>query len=300
MVDDDPHGKLYCLNVYTSDLRDPSWMPAGSARTLRMLEGLPRALPLAAAADKLAAHPQLVARRLLGEVPIAEDGSFNIEVPANIPLELQVLDQRGLAMRSCGWVWTRNHFNQGCVGCHEDGELTPDNTLVAALRQPSLALFPQSELRASVAFDRDVLPIVAAKCVPCHGPQGSPPVLQTGAAAGSVAGLPGPARCAGASGSRLGLGFLCASGPGARTSPLVWHILGQNTSRPWDGPWASRPAKPIPSEPPIVLTQAECQTLIRWIDLGAAFDAGHAAPAAQPLGDARLPADRPDATESRP
>jgi len=61
----------------------------------------------------------------------------------------------------------------------------------------------------------------------------------------------------------------------ARTSPLVWHVLGRNTSRPWDGTAASRPARPIPQGDgkSSVLTVPELQALIRWIDLGAAWDA---------------------------
>ena len=61
---------------------------------------------------------------------MAPDGSFNVEVPANMPVELQLVDENGLALRCCGWIGTHNHFNQGCIGCHEDPELTPENLMV--------------------------------------------------------------------------------------------------------------------------------------------------------------------------
>ena len=55
----------------------------------------------------------------------------------------------------------------------------------------------------------------------------------------------------------------------ARTSPLVWHLYGQNTSRPWDGAAARGVAKPIPGGKSTPLTDAEKQSIVRWIDLGA-------------------------------
>ena len=50
-------------------------------------------------------------RRLLGEIPLAEDGSFQVQVPANTPLQLQLLDarrpRRSAARRGSGCATTR-------------------------------------------------------------------------------------------------------------------------------------------------------------------------------------------------
>jgi hypothetical protein len=62
--------------------------------------------------------------------------------------------------------------------------------------------------------------------------------------------------------------------PGAaRLSPLVWHVFGRNTSRPWDGAAAQRPVKPIPSADAEPLSAEEKQVLVEWIDMGALWDA---------------------------
>lgn len=281
VIDTDPKARLYCLNVYSSDLKNPQWMPPGTARRLRVVEGVPRT----AGGNTTATHPglpQLATRRLLGEVPIARDGSFNVEVPANTPLELQLLDESGLALRSCGWIWSRNHFSQGCIGCHEDCELTPENVLVDALNQPSVSLAPPVEERTSVNFRRDILPIVTAKCLGCHDRSGSFPLLAEDAAdvdpaqvyAALVSGGSGPA-----SGSVFGR-YIHAGR--ARTSPLVWHIMGRNTARPWDGEVAQQAAKPIPPDSPAALVPAEREALIRWIDLGAPFHGSDTGRASQP------------------
>jgi hypothetical protein len=53
----------------------------------------------------------------------------------------------------------------------------------------------------------------------------------------------------------------------ARTSPLVWHVYGANTARPWDeGP------RTVPAPMPFAgagLTDEEKRVLAEWIDLGA-------------------------------
>jgi hypothetical protein len=184
-----------------------------------------------------------------------------------MPLQLQVLDENGLALKSCVWTWTRPHFNQGCVGCHEDPELTPENRVVDAVTQPAIRLTPPLEQRVSVGFERDVAPLVVAKCQGCHGPQGSPPLLAAGSAQELYQQLlvSEEERTPDQQSGRY-------VHPGrARTSPLVWHVLGSNTSRPWDGEWTRHEVKPIPADSPIEWTKEERQTLIRWIDMGAAF-----------------------------
>jgi hypothetical protein len=55
----------------------------------------------------------------------------------------------------------------------------------------------------------------------------------------------------------------------ARTSPLIWHIFGRNTSRPWDGAAVEKPFKPIPPGSLELLTSQERQAFVKWIDFGA-------------------------------
>jgi len=264
LTPEDPLGKFYCLDVYQTEFKDPNWMPRGCVKKVRVVEGIPRA-----AGDPSArlSVPQLAARRILGEAPVAADGSFNIEVPANLPIQLQLLDERGLALRSCGWIWTRNHAAQGCIGCHEDPELTPINRVPNALEADSVPLHPPVDRRQTVDFRRDVMPVIAKKCVGCHGADGSPPRLDGGSAGaeGVYAALLTRTTENGTSAARWKY-----VDPGqARTSPLVWHVVGVNTSRPWDGPAAQQPIKPIPADKAPALSAEETDLLARWIDLGA-------------------------------
>ena len=68
--------------------------------------------------------------RILGVAPVAADGSFFLEVPADTPLRLELLDasERPLAAQK-SWFWVRPGENRACVGCHEDRALAPENTV---------------------------------------------------------------------------------------------------------------------------------------------------------------------------
>jgi hypothetical protein len=268
----DPNGKLYCLNVYTTDLKDPKWLPPGTVKSVRVLEGVPRSPGPRALEDGI---PPLIQRRILGRAPVQKDGSFHLKVPANTPIELQILDADGFALRTCSWIWARNHEPRGCIGCHEDGELTPENQFQKAFERGAVALNPPVENRRTVDFRRDVMPIITAKCLPCHGPKGDPPRLD------------GPGKPAGKSRFNRAYQVLLAREkakveggfrgkyvqPGhARRSSLVWHIYGRNTARPWDGAAREKPAVPIEPGKAPPLTAKEKRTFVEWIDLGAMWD----------------------------
>ena len=262
--DDRPHGALYCLNVAVTDFEPSDWMPPGSVKRVRLLEGVPQTAEGDIAgrpspdssddanieASKGAGWPMTV-RRILGEADVMQDGSFNLEVPANLPLELQALDADGMALRTCSWIWVRNNENRGCIGCHEDGELSPENRFADALSLTGIPMTPPVSERRTVDFQRDLVPIIQQRCVPCHGADQAAPRLD------------------------IGLGSLSRYiHPGqARTSPLIWHIFGHNTSRPWDGATNELAAKPIPPDQVEPLTGEQKKLFIEWIDLGAPWDA---------------------------
>ena len=267
VIDTDPLGKLYCLNVYTPDQAGKVLLPAGAVKQVRVVEGVPGRAE--SGDEQGGADTRKVLRRSLGQAPVAADGSFNLQVPANIPLELQLLDERGVTLRTSGWVWTRNHFNQGCVGCHEDPELTPENYVVDALDIPSVTLAPDPPERRTVTFLRDVLPLAKTKCAPCHGTGGAAPQIAEELAAGDLRAF--RAVCGMAAGTEAGVGQYVHPGQ-ARTSPLAWHIFGVNTALDSDESAYGQPFKAIPADHAIQLTEEECRLLVEWIDLGAAFN----------------------------
>jgi hypothetical protein len=284
VTEKDPHGKLYCMNVYINDLEKPEWLPSGSVRRLRVLEGVPPGSNTAGVHSQSGTKvpfascngiPPLAQRRVLGEIDVEQDGSFNIEIPANTPVELQTLDADGMALRTCGWIWAKNREPRGCIGCHEDGELTPENTLIGAVTHPSIKLTLPPERRRTVDFRRDIMPIIAKKCVRCHDKTDSVLNLAQDLSLvrhpGVKAHFNSSYESLLAEGSEPGYGKYVHPGR-ARTSPLIWCIFGRNTSRPWDRTFSQKKIPQMPPGKSQILTEDEKRTFVEWVDMGALWD----------------------------
>jgi Tol biopolymer transport system component len=282
-----PSGRLYCLNVYSSHFASRTPLPSGTVKRVRVLEGILPSATMNPPADGTGfkarsagiSDPPVLKRRFVGEAPVEEDGSFNLHVPANIPIELQILDSDGLALASCSWIWVKNNEPRGCIGCHEDPELVPENHLVAAVAKPSLELVLPPDRRRSVDFLHKIVPIIRAKCISCH---------QAGQTEPWLGGDSQQARATVRGNSRRVYESLLGDGHGgsfgsswvgkyvapgrARTSRLIWHIFGRNTSRPWDPPSPSAAFKAMPSASGAILSEEERRTFAEWIDTGAHWD----------------------------
>jgi Hydrazine synthase alpha subunit middle domain len=84
-------------------------------------------------------------QQILGYAPVEPDGSFKLEVPADTPLALSIIDAKGRALQShLNWIQVRPGERRTCDGCHSPrrgasiNDAAQTNTLPAALR-PSLA-----------------------------------------------------------------------------------------------------------------------------------------------------------------
>ena len=83
-----------------------------------------------------AAHAARETGTLLGEFSVESDGSFFLQVPARTPFRVETLDESGRVLRTMhSWMWVMPGERRGCIGCHEDRELTPPNRHVLALRK---------------------------------------------------------------------------------------------------------------------------------------------------------------------
>lgn len=280
VVDDhDPLGTLYCLNVNINDLPKQQNIPAGLARAVRILEGVPASDDGGLGdRDTDATVPTGAVRRLLGEIPLYPDGSFQVKVPGGVPLEIQLIDERGMNLRSCGWIWAQNRFYQGCIGCHEDRELVPDNRMADAFWEPAPTLAPPEGERRTRDFLHDVWPLLVRDCGGCHGPAGphSPRLWQTPAADSSS-----ELTAANEAFSSLmapetpdwcgGKGRYVVPGH-ARLSPVIWHLVDKNTAGPWDGPSASKAPVPM-NRPEGRYPPDSLRIWSEWIDFGATWDA---------------------------
>jgi hypothetical protein len=113
--------------------------------------------------------------RILGTVPVEEDGSAHFEVPANRALILIALDQQGKAVkRMQSFLSVMPGEETGCIGCHEDRHAAPQqlatDQLLALQRAPS-RISPVSGIPDVIDYPRDVQPILDQHCVACHRPE---------------------------------------------------------------------------------------------------------------------------------
>ena len=77
--------------------------------------------------------------RVLGTVPLAPDGSFSLQVPADRLIHCQVLDSdRRVVGNQLIWMYARPGERKACVGCHE----LPDATMLPTHRPQALRITP--------------------------------------------------------------------------------------------------------------------------------------------------------------
>jgi hypothetical protein len=84
----------------------------------------------------------------LGTVPLAPDGSFSVEVPADMPLALQAVDAEGRSeLNEMSWMYVRPGERRSCIGCHQSREAAPSfaGRPADALRAPPVKLLGQGE-----------------------------------------------------------------------------------------------------------------------------------------------------------
>ncbi|MCH7226199.1 HEAT repeat domain-containing protein [Haloferula sp. A504] len=80
----------------------------------------------------------------LGTVPLAPDGSFAVEVPANTAIAFQAVDAEGRSeLNQMSWIYVKPGESRGCVGCHQPRANAPPlvgSTTLQAMRTRPLKL----------------------------------------------------------------------------------------------------------------------------------------------------------------
>ncbi|MBI2924174.1 MAG: PD40 domain-containing protein [Verrucomicrobia bacterium] len=118
-------GLILCNSVFNTD--QP--LDKKSVRYVRVLEGVQMGQSIAANAA--------FRTRILGQAPIHPDGSFYVEVPADVPIHFELLDADGrMLIHETEFNSVRPGETKGCTGCHEIRKETSPNARPLALADP--------------------------------------------------------------------------------------------------------------------------------------------------------------------
>ncbi len=84
----------------------------------------------------------------LGTVPLAPDGSFHIEVPADTPIAFQLVDAEGRSeLNEMSWIYVRPGERRSCTGCHSSPRAAPlkSGHTTLALQTPPVKLLGKGD-----------------------------------------------------------------------------------------------------------------------------------------------------------
>ncbi len=168
-----PTGRLVLADVYQS--RSMRGVRRGEIKKLLVLEILPKQVNFSGGPDLVSWLGTFTLERVLGTVPVEDDGSASFEVPACRPVFFVALDERDLSVkRMHSFTSVMPGETTACVGCHEPRTRTPEAGKLAdlaALRRAPSRIRPFEGFPDVLDFNRDIQPILDRHCVECHKPE---------------------------------------------------------------------------------------------------------------------------------
>lgn len=242
--------------------------------------------------------------RILAELPVEADGSFQARVPVGVPFRVQPLDAARMAVGVMhnrwyyilpGQVLTQglsaatgtSAYSSRCAACHGDPdgaggeppELEEPDAITSAslslsryeLQSPRRPIDPPvagGGTRIEVDFRSDVQPILDRRCTSCHGALSPAAGLSLTSAPTSYFSVAYESLLAAGAGSGSGRAYVDDGDGRARASYLIELLTGLELEAPRA---LARPGVAHPEPPAEQLTEDELLTLSRWIDLGATF-----------------------------
>ena len=165
-----PTGRLILSDIYAG--RNMQGVQPGEIKKLLVLEQLPRPANFSNGQEPLTVGGTFMIERILGTVPVEDDGSAYMEVPALQSLFFVALDENNLSVkRMQSFVTVQPGETTACVGCHEQRVRAPhprSSVTLAAMRRAPSRPVPFENIPDVLDFPRDIQPILGRHCVECH------------------------------------------------------------------------------------------------------------------------------------
>jgi formylglycine-generating enzyme required for sulfatase activity len=111
-------------------------------------------------------------KRILGTVPVFEDGSAHFTIPAATPIFIQPLDAQGQALQLMrSWFVGQPGERVSCVGCHESSRDAPLPHRALAAASPPARIDPWVGGMRNFDYATEIQPIIDRNCLMCHDGQ---------------------------------------------------------------------------------------------------------------------------------
>ncbi|MBW8016653.1 MAG: hypothetical protein FVQ82_10730 [Planctomycetes bacterium] len=167
-------GTLAVINVY--DTLKP-WDENIKITDLRVYQIIPMSVPSGNPPHEVSLREPtskdsvVLARYILGTVPVEKDGSAHFSVPADTEMFFQALDENGLAIQSMrSATYVKPGENLVCQGCHEPKQRAPQamKSIPLAMRRGPSRLKPDVDGTNPFSYPRLVQPVLEKNCLGCH------------------------------------------------------------------------------------------------------------------------------------
>ncbi|MGL6195978.1 MAG: hypothetical protein ACRC2T_14275, partial [Thermoguttaceae bacterium] len=166
-----PTGRLILGNIYEG--RKMEDVEPGSIKELLVLESLPEPIHYEGGMGQISMGGTFTIERIIGTVPVNEDGSASMELPALRSFLFVALDHEGKPVkRMHSFTSVMPGETTTCIGCHEQRVKTPDTKLDSrvfnVLSKSPKKPVPVEGVPDIFDFQRDIQPILDKHCVECH------------------------------------------------------------------------------------------------------------------------------------
>ena len=163
-------GQLVLANAHVG--RNMATVEPGQIKKLLVLEALPKPINYSGSMEPITYGGSFSLERVLGTVPVEEDGSAYVELPAHRSLFFVAMDaDMNAVKRMQSFLTVMPGEVTSCVGCHEQRTQTfanPGSETLQALQRPPSAIEPIPGIPGVFDFPRDIQPILDKHCVSCH------------------------------------------------------------------------------------------------------------------------------------
>jgi mono/diheme cytochrome c family protein len=180
--DSETSGSMLLANVYIG--RKMGGVEKGTIKKLLVMEPLPKPINYTGGMGPLTLGGSFTLERILGTVPVEEDGSAYFKVPAKRSIFFIALDKNDDSVkRMHSFTSAMPGETTSCIGCHEErtSVLEASQTIPIAATRPASVIRKIDGVPDVFDFPRDIQPILDRHCVQCHNPnQRDGGVLLTG------------------------------------------------------------------------------------------------------------------------